>query len=262
MYFMSEPRQINPQKSFESIVSWIESNARDEHAPGAIVGISGTDSILTFLAAAKAYKNLNKPSRILGVHFGVQSQFNWVATSIIPWLEAQAEGARFEVTDLGDNNKNDHVRWGTLFGRAVDETDDNNSLSSSHYFPLGTRNATENYLGTYSQISKAVSLLPIIDFYKSEVLEICEHLGVPDIAMQKSCEIDCDCGRFDVAANHMQEVDWFIMKQKGAVSKEFFDQNVSQDVQAAVMEYVMEERSRNEFRNKTPYTPSQSLVVV
>lgn len=49
------------------------------------------------------------------------------------------------------------------------------------YFPVGTRNATEQALERRSQVSESVSLLPILELYKTEVLELCAYLGVPQI---------------------------------------------------------------------------------
>jgi NH3-dependent NAD+ synthetase len=134
-------------------------------------------------------------------------------------------------------------------------------LGDSHYFTLGTRNATEDYLGTYSQISKAVSMQPLVHLYKSEVLEICQALGVPQIALDKSREIDCDCGRFDTAANHLEEVDHYIMMRKGELDKKYAS-NWDGETRASVMEYVLEEEERNKFREQTPYRPDRSPVIL
>lgn len=257
---MNNVRNLDYVQTFGNIVSWIEGMVQKERAPGAVIGISGTDSILTFRAVYQAYENLNKANRVLGLHFGARDQFNWVANEIFPWLKSVAPQANLEIIDLGADNANDSVRWGHLMARAVRDTADNHSLSSSHYFPIGTRNATEDYLGTYSQISKSVSALPIIDLYKSEVLELCTELNVPEIALYQSCQIDCDCGRFDTAAEHLKEVDWYIMKNQGQLSADFYKANVSAEVRAKVMEYAIEEKARNEFRLATPYRPSQSLI--
>lgn len=273
---LDKPRTIDPQATFESIVQWIEETAKAERAPGAIIGISGTDSILVYLACAEAFTRMGKPEAVIGVHYGprldeaqpqpdnggiycVSSEFNWVAKDVFPWLKAQAPQARLEL-DHSAGYKDDHVRWGRLFSRAVSDTDDGQGLSTSHYFPIGTRNATEDYLGTYSQISRAVSMQPIVNLYKSEVLQLCEYLGVPQVAMDKSREVDCDCGRFDTAALYLEEVDAFIMKEKGEINKDYF-KGFDAEVRASVMEYVLEEKERNAFREKTPYRPENDLVI-
>jgi NH3-dependent NAD+ synthetase len=273
----SSPRVIDAFKTFDAISEWIAQKAKEERAPGLIVGLSGTDSLLVYLACYKALDSLGKADRLLGVHFNaaseqevtphthngfacVQRDFNWVARDLFPWLDKVAPKAKLEL-DHSEGFDNDHVRWGRLFARAVSDTDHAHSLGDSHYFTVGTRNATEDYLGTYSQISKAVSMQPIVHLYKSEVLKICAALDVPQIALDKSREIDCDCGRFDTAANHLEEVDAYIMKRQKQLSGEFI-KAMPRETQASVMEYVLEEEERNKFREQTPYRPSKSPIIL
>lgn len=259
----AQPREINPAATFDAVVQWIHDKAILERAPGLILGISGTDSILTYLACAKAFERLGKPGRVLGVHFsgGPDAKMSWVMEEIFPWLKTQAPLAGLEIdSDVGGND--DQIRWGRLFSRAVKDTDAKDSLASNYYFTVGTRNATEEHLGTYSQLSGAVSMMPIVDLFKSEVLDICDWLGVPKIAMQKSCEVDCACGRFQVAADYLREVDLWVMQRKGLLSRSYIEQHMTPDVRNTVMEYVIEEESRNRFRKRTPYKPAESLVVI
>jgi hypothetical protein len=268
------PRVLDPEQTFESIVSWVAQQIEAENAPGVIIGISGTDSILTFLACARAFEKLGKPDRVLGVHYAHEnapveadeiqcagSNHDWVATQIMPWLQNQAPGAVLEIDNTLTEN-DDNKRWGALFSRAVRDTDNGQGLTSRFYFPVGSRNATEDFLGTYSQASKAVSMLPIVDLYKSEVLQLCEYLGVPEIALEKSREVDCDCGRFDVAAHHLEEVDSYIMWAQGMLSSTYFPTAMSRETLNNVTKYATLERLRNEFRNQTPYKPASSLVQV
>lgn len=267
------PRKIDPPKTFESIVSWVQDKAQQENAPGLIVGVSGTDSILTFLACAEAFKRAGKPDRVLGVHYQhkepaleegkircVSSDFNWVARDIIPWLQQQAPEAKLEIdTSIPDND--DNKRWGALYSRATRDTSNGQSLKSQFYFPVGARNATEDHLGTYSQASKAVSMLPVVDLYKSEILEVCKYLGVPQIALDKSREPDCDCGRFDVAADYLREVDLYLMWQKGQLAVNALPENMSLEALTKVTKYAVHEMVANQFRDFTPYKPENNLVV-
>lgn len=145
--------------------------------------------------------------------------------------------------------------------RSVSETPAGRDLGSSHYFPVGTRNATEDALGAYSQISKSVSMLPLVQVFKTEVLKICEYLSVPQIAIDKSKEIDCDCGRFDIQADHMRELDLLIMQRQGLLSTKGLRDNVPMTVLKKIVEFYQRETAFNEFRKTTPYKPEQSLVV-
>ncbi len=268
------PRRIEPAATFEAIVSWIGEKAVQERAPGLLVGISGTDSILTFLACAKAFERQNRQHRVLGLNFEhgkhnelvegkiicAKTEFNWVARDILPWLKSRAPKAQFEIDDTIPRS-DDNIRWGHLFSRAVRDTDPRAGLSGNHYFVVGTRNATEAALGNYSQISRNVSMQPIIDLYKSEVLEICDYLGVPQIAIDKSREVDCDCGRFETQAHYMREVDLFLMYKAGLLSKDYVRESMSDKIYGQVVSFYLEETRSNAFRELTPYKPEKPLAV-
>lgn len=60
---------------------------------------------------------------------------------------------------------------------------------------VGSRNRTEHTLGTYSLASRVATHLPIVGLWKSEVLEMCEHIGVPQEIITASSLPDVDCGR-------------------------------------------------------------------
>ncbi len=241
------------------------------------MGISGTDSIVTFLACAQAFQNMGKPDRVVGVNFQhetknaflasgqsfscLRNDFNWVANDIFPWLRSQAPGAILEIDDT-IKHSDDNMRWGCLFSRALNHNNSRTGLTNKHFFPVGTRNATEQALGTYTQLSKSVSILPIIHLFKSEVIEICEYLSVPAAAIKKSKEVDCDCGRFDVQANHMRDLDLFIMHKQGLLSRDYVEQNIDPSVLNAIREFYVEETEGNSFRGRTPYIPPNGLIKV
>lgn len=260
------PRTLDPAATFAAMTDWIADQSRREGAPGLIVGLSGTDSLLTFMACARAFAAMGRPERVLGVHYehapapdALTPAFNHFAGVIAPWLAANAPGARVEI-DRSLPENDDNKRWGALFSRAVADTGAGRDLHRDHYFVVGTRNATEQALGTYSQISKSVSMLPIVDLYKSEVLDICRWLNVPQSAIDSSCETDCACGRFDTQARYMQELDWLLMQKAGLLSRAGFEARVPEPARAAVREFYVEETVRNDFRLRTPYRPAQPLV--
>ena len=164
----SAPRKIDPEQTFDNVVEWVGQQSKTHYAPGLIIGISGTDSLLTFLACAEAFKRAGKGNRVLGVHFDhfdtanpataegpitcVKDEFNWVVKDILPWLSAKAPDAGIEI-DRTLSASDDNQRWGKLFSRAISDVPQGGEMTNQHYFPVGTRNATEDYLGSYSQIS-------------------------------------------------------------------------------------------------------------
>lgn len=268
------PRQINTRETFDKLVSWIQQTATEQNAPGVIVGLSGTDSILTFLACHQAYQNLGKPERVVGVNFVhdvadpdgtgpiqcIGADKNWFSEEIMPWLQDVAPGSTL-ITDDTIKVSDDNKRWGRLFSMAVEDVDARQGMNSDHYFVVGTINKTEKTLGTYSLAAARPSMQPISQLYKTEVLQICEMLGVPDIAMQKSREIDCDCGRFDVQANHLDELDLFLMADAGLLDMEYVTANVPPETLTAVREFTVEETMTNAFRDKIPYRPNDRTLI-
>lgn len=267
---MLEPRKINPDETFQRVVSWIRNRAVKDKMPGIIVGVSGTDSLVVFLAAYAAYKELGKPEAVMAVNFthpGAATKIacagdddkDWFARHIMPWLQQVAPDARYVVDDsipFSDDNK----RWGNIFSRAISDTELNHGMLGKYRLVAGTRNRTEAVLGTYTLLSRSPSLQPIEHLYKTQVLDICAQLNVPDIAIRKSREVDCDCGRFEVQANHMDALDHYIMAQQGDLDPAYLD-TMDADVLAAVRNFYIEERENNAFREKVPYRPTPTKTV-
>ena len=271
---MLQPRKINPDETFQRVVSWIRNRAVKDKMPGIIVGVSGTDSLVVFLAAYAAFKGLGRPDAIMAVNFThpgmlkktatgdiacASDDKDWFAHHIMPWLRQVAPDARHVVDDtieFSDDNK----RWGNIFSRAISDTELNHGMLGKYRLVAGTRNRTEALLGTYTLLSRTPSLQPIEHLYKTQILDICAHLKVPDIAIRKSREVDCDCGRFDVQANHMDALDHYIMAQQGDLDPAYLE-TLDPDVLAAVRNFYIEERENNAFREKVPYRPTPTKTV-
>lgn len=269
-----EPRKINADESFQRVVSWIKNRAEKDKMPGIIVGVSGTDSLVTFLAAYQAFEQLGRPEHVTAVNFvhngqkenieqGIQcagdDDTDWFAREVMPWLKGIAPKADYVLDDtipFSDDNK----RWGNIFSRAIDDTNLNHGLSGNYQLVAGTRNLTEAVLGTYTLISRNPSLQPIEHLYKTQILQICDALGVPQIALDKSREVDCDCGRFDVQAHHLDALDHFIMTQRGDLDPAFLD-TLDSDILTAVRSFYVEERENNKFREQIPYRPTPTKTV-
>ena len=273
------PRVIDPVKSFMGIVGWVMSLARDRGMPGVVVGISGTDSILTFLACAKAYEMLGRGDRVIGVHYGapfppvdktaeeaariltINPSYRWVARAIVPWLQQQAPKAQVLV-ESGIDYNDDYQRWAALFRSSLNGISRTEMLTPEQgFWVAGTRNATEEALGTYSNISGAVSLQPIVGLWKSEVLKICQALGVPSLAIDKSRQVDCDCGRYDLAADHIEEVDFILMARQGQLSPAWLQANVEAELLGKLEAFVTDQIRYAAFKKEIPYLPSPAAVV-
>lgn len=269
------PRRINPAETFQRLVSWLKNRAVKDKMPGIIVGVSGTDSLVVFLAAYHAFKCLGRPEAVMAVNFvhpgslkntddgkiicTAGNDKDWFAQNILPWLKDVAPDASYVLDDsipFSDDNK----RWGNIFSRAISDTNLNHGMLGKYRLVAGTRNRSEAALGTYTLLSRAPSLQPIEHLYKTQILEICAYLNVPEIAMTKSREVDCDCGRFDVQAHHLDALDYYIMCQQGDLDPAFL-QNLDPDVVLSVRDFYLAERENNAFREKIPYRPTPTKTV-
>lgn len=60
---------------------------------------------------------------------------------------------------------------------------------------VGTRNRTEEVLGTYSLASRVATYLPLAGLWKTEVMELAAAVGVPAEVLASSRRADPSCGR-------------------------------------------------------------------
>lgn len=271
------PRQLDPAGTFDRLVDWIENLVRECNAPGFIIGLSGTDSIVAFLACARAFARLGRPDRVLGIHFGapwpppgktaeqidrmvsLSPQTAWMQRLVLPWLAAAAPGAGIEVDG---SPWSDAHRWAALHDRSLNGARPTEAMKvEGSYWIVGTRNATERALFTYSNMSGGVSVQPLIGLWKHEILRICEHLGVPPIAIARSRQVDCDCGRFDLAANHIEEVDFILMARQGEVSEAWLTVNVEPELRMRLEGFVDAQIADSCFKSAVPYMPRDEDIV-
>ncbi|MBI1326019.1 MAG: hypothetical protein GC136_00075 [Alphaproteobacteria bacterium] len=264
---------LGPEETFNILVAWVEERMKTLQAPGTpgiLVGISGTDSIITFLVCAKALENIGRADKMVGLNFEhtlkneidmagtatcIKDTFNWVAHDILPWLQQKAPQAQIEI-DSSLEQSDEDMRWALLRKRTKQGLNPRQGLAGGDYLILaGSRNDTEETLGLYSQSSKCADILPIINLSKTQVLDLCAWLGVPQIAIDKSREVDCDCGRFETQANYMRELDLYIKFKRGEITKEVLEASMDKEALIAVRSFFAEERLTNAHHGDTPYKP-------
>lgn len=252
---------------FNNVVAWCSDVLIENDCRGLIIGLSGTDSILAFIICAEVLKRQGKLARLQGVHFGKQPpdensdtfrravqispDFMWFQLIIIPWLRERYPEADITINDELVFN-DDYERWSKLIRMAIRGADAREAMPIDHAWVVGTRNATEEYLGTYSNISSAVSIQPIVGFWKSEILELCKHFGVPDVATRYSRQVDCDCGRFDLAADHIEEIDLLIRARLG----EYVEQlSLAANLISRLNDFIDDQLKAGAFKKNIPYRP-------
>ena len=269
------PRIINPANTFDALVQWFhEEVIVKRQAPGFLVGLSGTDSVVVFLAASKAFEKAGKPGRVLGVHFAPSEDFLydnpeaevhlWFSNEVIPWLRKQAPGAQI-VVDTSIDWRYDGLRWGSLLDKSVVASGWSAATPFQHhptrrmllpeeqYWVVGTRNRTEDVLLNYSNASMAVSLQPIIHLWKSEILKLSEYLDVPQVTIDKSCETDCICGRLALPSRHIAEVDELLQTRSWEHMKEY---TKPIGLQAQLIVFIETQIAKGQFKKSIPYTPN------
>lgn len=272
---LQRTEQLNgpAQARFDALVDWMASMATTRQAPGFVIGISGTDSILAFLVAARAMAQIGQGDRVLGIHYGavfpprdktaeetaritsLNPSYRWVAREIIPWLRGQAPQAQLLVDDTIDYTC-DHSRWAALFKSSLNGASRTEMLSQSgHYWVVGTRNATEDALGTYANLSAAASVQPLIRLWKSDVLSLCQWLGVPQLAIDNSRQVDCDCGRYDLAADHIEEVDMILKARAGQLAEHQLAQSMPAELRQKLSAFVDDQIRYAAFKKQIPYCP-------
>lgn len=260
------PRLIDPKDAFETLVSWFSQTVIDKYrCPGVLVGLSGTDSLVAFLAAYRAYERAGRGDHVMGIHFAPSEDFLydypeaeahlWFSREILPWLAAEAPKAAIRV-DTSIDWRFDGLRWGMLADIAsVDWQDERRRMrpSDQKFWVCGTRNRSEELLYNYSNASLLASLQPLVKLWKSEILTLASHLGVPQLAVSKSCETDCLCGRDWLRANHPKELDLVLMSSVGLLDQQYVVSHVSPDLFTQLAAYVDLRIAKGSFKRRIPY---------
>lgn len=141
-------------------------------AAGLLVPVSGgSDSALCFWLCSQAF-----PEKTVAVHAGTSLREE-------AWFRATGH---LEVVDTpGEHLEREEMRWARFLAAA---------LAGSAWL-VGSRNRTEDELGTYSLASRVATYLPIVGIWKSDVQRLCAEAGVPASIIASSLRADPDCGR-------------------------------------------------------------------
>jgi NH3-dependent NAD+ synthetase len=266
-----QPRTLDPATTFNRVAQWFTDDVLGRNCPGILVGLSGTDSLVTFLAAYEGLKKAGKADRLLGVHFAPSEDFLydhpeaevhlWFSESIIPWVKQRAPEAQV-IIDTSIDWRYDGLRWGAMADMSVVVNEHGRAMRplDGQYWVSGTRNRSEDKLFSYSNASLMVSLQPLIHLWKSEVLQLSEHLGVPALAVAKSCETDCICGRERLPASHPHELDWLLMAAIGELDFKYAETHIPADLLQQLGAYMQAQMAKGSFKTNIPYLTPQSVV--
>jgi len=181
-----------PEEVADRVVAFIKINVEKAHREGVVIGLSG--GVDSALAATLAVKALGK-ERVLGI--------------LLPERDVtcteDVEDAMQVAKMLGIKHKTiDITEIHTAFASALPDYDPNAKVCSGnlkarirmcalYYYAnllnllvIGTGNKTEILLGyTTKYGDSAADMLPLGGLYKTQVLELAEHLGVSERIIKK-----------------------------------------------------------------------------
>ncbi|HXK37498.1 MAG TPA: hypothetical protein VJ579_00300 [Candidatus Paceibacterota bacterium] len=182
---------MNKQKTIDTLIAWLA-----EKIPaggGILVPVSGgSDSALSFWLSAQKLKAQTKAVYI-GENLRNKEWFDMLGA------------VSLDTVDFGKNNP-EVGRWAYFLTLCLEE---NRVL-------VGSRNRTEMYLGTFSNASRVSALLPLAGLWKSEVMELCKYVGVPEDIIISSNRADPECGRPETMADISHDVvDRFLQTKLG-----------------------------------------------
>lgn len=162
---------MNCQKTIEELIAWIRTNT-PEGAQVLVPVSGGSDSALVFWLYGQAV-----PARAKAVFCGTNLRAK-------EWFEKTGDVL---YSDLKiENSENAEIeRWAHFLTLAVQEG----------RILVGSRNRTEDTLGTFSHASRACMHLPLTGTWKSEVMALCRFVGVPEEITDSSRQADPACGR-------------------------------------------------------------------
>jgi hypothetical protein len=233
------PRALDLDRAFERLALWIARTA--ESAPGLVVGLSGTDSALAFLACAKAWKIAGKAKEgIVGIHYGETFEFK-------EWF---SERGSVEVVplrrDVGLDA--DAYRWAALQTYAL----------KRRFWIVGTRNRTEQALGDYSNASSVAVMQPLVAFWKSEVFALCERLGVPKRLVEAGWmgDPECSCHRPGLLGR-LTDCETVLAARLGELDAKAVEAEASYDDAARFLGLFTEGKT---YKSKIPYRPPADLL--
>lgn len=222
---MADPRLSN-------LIEWIQT--RCGRAQGLLVPVSGgSDSALCFWLCAQAL-----PEKTHGVFVGENLRCR-------AWFEAAGKVELLPLLQPDPGAHPEVLRWAMFQSLGL----------GRHWRLVGSRNRTEQVLGTYSLASRAALYLPLAGLWKCEVLDLCREIGVPEEILASSTRADPECGRpVEMANIPLTDIDRF------ARSKAAGGEALAASLSAAQRDYLEAIYRRNRFKLEIPYCGPESAT--
>ncbi len=206
-----------------SLIDWIRAEA--QAAKGLLVPISGgSDSAIVFWLCNQAY-----PEKTLGIYAG-----DVAGLRCREWFEKTGKVTTIPAPTTEDK---EGARWTAFLSQSRAE----------NRWLVGSRTRTEDVMGTFSLASRLATFLPIAGVWKSEVMALCNTIGVPAEITASSRRADPDCGRpKEMAEIPLEDIDRFLKVRVGELDASAL---ALDDATRAYLEHVFQ---GNSFRTQLP----------
>lgn len=211
------------EQKIGKLVAWIRKTV--PKGRGLLIPISGgSDSALCFWLCAQAL-----PKQTLAVFAGEKIRAE-------KWFRKVGKIRKIPSPPTGENRE--VLRWAKFLELNLKEK----------RVLVGTRNRTEDALGTYSLASRVAAYLPIAGIWKSEVIELCEYIGVPEEVIASSRRADPECGRpKELAEIPIAHIDTFLKVKEGIAPRKKLS-----ILSRGEIAYLEKLYARNRFKGELP----------
>lgn len=206
-----------------TLIEWVKTST--SRARGILVPVSGgSDSALIFWLLNQAC-----PEKTLGVFVGKDLRCR-------DWFEKT--GKIRQLPQSRGKEDREARRWATFISISIAEG----------RWLTGSRNRSEQVMGSFSLASRVATFLPLANLWKSDVMELCALAGIPTEITDSSRRADPDCGRpKEMSEIPLELIDVFLKVQEGALAPASINA-----LTAAQTEYLMGIYQYNQFRRHLP----------
>ncbi|MBC7998414.1 MAG: hypothetical protein IAF58_10745 [Leptolyngbya sp.] len=206
-----------------TLIEWVKTST--SRARGILVPVSGgSDSALIFWLLNQA-----RPEKTLGVFVGKDLRCR-------DWFEKT--GTIRQLPQSRGKEDREARRWATFISISIAEG----------RWLAGSRNRSEQVMGSFSLASRVATFLPLANLWKSDVMELCALAGIPTEITDSSRRADPDCGRpEEMSEIPLELIDVFLKIQEGALSHDSINA-----LTAAQTDYLMGIYQYNQFRRHLP----------
>ena len=185
--------EINPEESFKAISNFIKDLLFESKSEGLVIGLSGgiDSSLVAYISSSSINKDkilgLIMPSEtttsedvedalLVASNLGIEKKVINIDSFINEFNQLNVEPGSEDVQKLAKANLKARIRMIVLYYHA----------NLMNRLVLGTGNKSELYVGYFTKYGDGgVDLLPIADLYKTDVIEVAKHLGIPDKIINK-----------------------------------------------------------------------------